>query len=208
VHSNSRVPALFQSRRRSLSSESLDPSPATPYLQSRRRRLHSARSAAPFATQRYPTGNWRRRLLESYRTERYRDGDLDGRRFRITLCWILETRFTSYVRESVVSYQWLRDRGVGGRHRSASFSDDGRRNRRPDFGKQLPAGNYNSRGRTRSRDTLCAGGARSSGIDHCSHRRTHLAATNAGNRECLLRIAPSKTCQAERGQKLPVGIAA
>jgi hypothetical protein len=99
--SNSHVPALFQSCRRSFSSESLDPSLATPYLQSRRRQLHSAWSAAAFATQRHATGNWRRRLLESYRTERYRDGDLDSRRFRIALCWIPEARFASYVRESV-----------------------------------------------------------------------------------------------------------
>ena len=80
-----------------------------------------------------PTGNGRRRLLESHWTERYRDGDLDGRCFRVTLRRLLEARFAGYMRESIVSYQWLRDRGIGGRHRPASIGDDGRRNRRPDF---------------------------------------------------------------------------
>jgi hypothetical protein len=159
------------------------------------------RLGARLPSQRHPTGNWRRRFLESYRTERYRDGDLDGRRFRIALCWIPEARFAGYMRESIISYQWLCDRGIGSRHRSASLSDDGRRNRRPDFGKQLPAGNYNSRGRTRSRDTVCAGGARSSGIYHCSHRRTHLA------RRPILEIA-KVSCASDRATRVqqPVSV--
>jgi len=92
----------YFSRCRSLSSKSLDPSPAAPYLQSRRRQLHSAWGTASVPAQCHPTGSWRRRFLESYRTERYRDGDLDGRRFRIALCWIPEARFAGYMRESII----------------------------------------------------------------------------------------------------------
>ena len=99
--SDSHVSTLFQPRCRPLPGKSLDPSSATAYLQSRRRQLHSAWGAASVPTQRHPTSDWGGRFLESHRTKRNRNGDLDSRRFRVALCWIPETRSARYMCESV-----------------------------------------------------------------------------------------------------------